>query len=201
MSNTNVSGKVSQVDTKRIVIISLASALAFILTYLKFPVQFIGFLELEISDVPALICGIIYGPVAGVLVQLIKNAIHLTSTSTGGVGELANFLMSSSYVLGVSLVYKHMKSSKKLIIGFIAGTAALTISGAVINYFITVPMYISLFFGGNEQILYGIAGKMIPAITNIRTIIIYGFIPFNIVKGTIVSIVGYYVFRLVKNRI
>lgn len=201
MNNTNVSVKTNQIDTKKVVIIGLASALAFILTYLKFPVAFIGFLELELSDVPALICGLVYGPVAGILVELIKNAVHLTSTTTGGVGEIANFLVTSSYVLGASLVYKHMKSSKRLIYGFIVGTIALTVSGILINYFVTIPMYIEVFFGGNEQVLYGIASKMIPAITDLKTIMIYGFFPFNLLKGITISIVGHYVFRLVKNRI
>lgn len=201
MDNTQVQVRKGHLTTKHIVVIGLLSAMAFVLMFLKFPIKFIGFLELEISDVPAIVCGLVYGPVAGVFVELIKNILHLAATSTVAVGELANFIMSSCFVLGISLVYRLGRSSKRLFIGFVVGTLALIISGVLVNYFITLPMYIQLYFGGNEQVLYQVAGAMVPAIKDMKTILAFGFIPFNLVKGVIVSIVGYYVFKLLKNRI
>lgn len=203
MDNTNVQriGKKGSISTKNIAVIGLSSALAFLLMFVKFPISFLGFLELELSGVPAIVCGLIYGPVAGVLVELIKNLIHLTATSTVAVGELANFLVSASYILGLTLIVKHTRFKNKIIVGFGVGTVAMVISGIIVNYFISIPMYIELFFGGNDGALYGMAGSMVPAITDIKTLLLLGISPFNLVKGIITSIAGYYVYRLLKNRI
>lgn len=189
------------ISTRKVVTVGLLAAMAFVLTFLKFPVKFIGFLELEVSDVPAVIAGLCYGPVVGICVELIKNILHLVTTSTAAVGELANFLISSSFVIAVSLVYRFGKGKHKLLIGLVTATIAMTIAGAVVNYLITIPLYIQLFFGGNSEELYKIAGLMVPAITDIRSIIIFGFIPFNLVKGAVVSIVSYYVFKIAGPRI
>ena len=106
--------------------------------FLHFPVKFIGFLELELSDVPALLCGLLYGPIAGICVELIKNLLHMMASSTAMVGELANFLIASSYVAGVSGVFWYTKSQKRLRNGFMVGTVLLVIFGVIINYFIAV---------------------------------------------------------------
>ena len=72
--------------TKNLVLISLLSAVAYVLMLLHFPIKFIGFLELEFSDIPAIIGGILYGPAVGVIIELIKNLIKaITATTTGGV--------------------------------------------------------------------------------------------------------------------
>ena len=197
MDNTQLQSikKGNLLTAKALTMIGLMSALAFILMFVHLPVSYIGFLELEFSDVPALVCGLFYGPVAGVFVELIKNLLHLMTSSTATVGEIANFLISSSYVLGVSLVFWHSKSEKRLRNGFIVGTIALIIFGVVINYFITLPLYITLYFGGNESALYGMASAMVPAIQDMKTLLMLGFVPFNLVKGVLISVATYYVWK------
>lgn len=188
--------KVNSFTTKSLTTIGIMAAMSCVLMFIKFPVAYIGFLELELSDVPAMLCALTYGPVAGVFVELVKNLIHMMATSTAMVGEIANFAISSSYVLGVSLVYKYSKSQKKQQIGYVTGTICLIVAGVVINYFVTLPMYIQLYFGGNESALYGLASAMVPAIHDMKTLLLLGFIPFNFVKGVIVSIATYYVWKV-----
>ena len=73
---------------------AVLAALSCVLMYLEFSVPFVpSFLKMELSDLPALIAAFAYGPVAGVLVGLIKNLVHLPVTTTGFAGELANFLL------------------------------------------------------------------------------------------------------------
>lgn len=201
MDNTQTIRKGSSLTAKNMAMIGLMSAMAFILMYVHFPIKFLGFLELELSDVPAVFVGLVCGPVAGVFVELVKNMLHLFSTSTAGVGEVANFIMSASYVLGISLVFKYSKSKKNLLLGFIVGTLLLTISGAIVNYFITIPLYVRLYFGGSEQGLYAMTSAMIPAIKDLKTLIMLGFTPFNIVKGIIVSIVSYAAYKTLHRRV
>ena len=152
MDNTQLQGvkKGNVLNAKAVTTIGFMSAMAFILMFVHFPVKFIGFLELEISDVPALICALTYGPAAGVFVELVKNLLHAMTSSTATVGEIANFIMSSSYVLGVSLVFWYSKSQKRIQKGFFVGTLLLVFTGVVVNYFITLPLYITLYFGGKS---------------------------------------------------
>lgn len=85
---------------------ALLSAIAYILAFVEFPVPLSpAFARMDLSDFPALIGAFAFGPVAGLLIELVKNALQLFSTSTGGVGELANFQMGASFVFTAGLIY------------------------------------------------------------------------------------------------
>src|SRR5690554_3690588 len=75
--------------------IAFLSVIAYIIMIFEFPLIFFpGFLKIDLSDIPALVAGFALGPVGGIMVELLKNLLHLiTKTDTGGVGELANFLV------------------------------------------------------------------------------------------------------------
>ena len=47
---------------------------------------------MDLSDLPALIGAFAYGPLAGALIELVKNALQLTSTVTAGAGEFIPFI-------------------------------------------------------------------------------------------------------------
>ena len=84
--------------------VAVLSAIAFILACFEFPVPLSpAFARMDLSDLPALIGAFAYGPLAGVLIELVKNALQLTSTATAGVGELANFIMGGTFVLVAAL--------------------------------------------------------------------------------------------------
>ncbi len=197
MSTTTVS-RTNQVSTKQIAIIGICAAISFVLMFVKFPISYLGFLELEVSDVPAAIVAIIYGPVSGVLVELIKNVLHLTATSTGMSGELSNFMVSLGFVIPLGLIAKKHKCNKGLILGFIAGTIGLMFMGIVTNYFVTVPLYLSLF---GEEAVMGMVQATIPSIDNIMKLVIIGITPFNMVKGIIISVVSFLLYKSLKDRV
>ncbi len=192
------SAKSKSFTTKAMVTISLLSALSYVFMLLESP-PFIGFLRLELSDIPAIIGGFTYGPIAGITIELIKNLIKaITATKTAGIGELANFAISVAYVFPASFIYKKMQSKHKTFIAFGAATISMTIAGFLVNYFVTVPLYASL-YGGMENVLAGAA--VIPAIKDKFTLILYGITPFNIVKGIFTSLVGHYTYRFLKNKL
>ena len=90
------------------------AAVACILAFFEFPVPLSpSFARMDLSDYPALIGAFAFGPLCGVLVELVKNALQLLSSSTGGVGELANFLMGASYVAAAGFLYKYNKTKKR----------------------------------------------------------------------------------------
>lgn len=186
------------ISTKQIATIGICAAISFVLMFVKFPVAYLGFLELEVSDLPAILMTLIYGPAAGVFVELIKNILHLATTSTGMSGELANFAVSMGYVIPLGLVTRNNHSRKSLTIGFGTGIAGMVIMGIIVNYFVTVPLYLTLF--GKEAVL-GMVQATIPSIQNVAGIVILGITPFNVFKGLVISVLSYYLYKALKDRL
>lgn len=193
MTQTKTQAK-TMFSTKQMVMVALLSALSYVLMLLPLPVKFLGFLELEFSDVPAIMASLVYGPLAGVMVEFIKNAIKaITASTTGGVGELANFAIISGYMIPLGLLFKKLKNKQKTIISFTIAVIGFVIAGIVVNYFVTVPLYAKLF--GGMEVVVGAASATIPAIKDLATIVILGITPFNIVKGIFISVVGYFAYK------
>lgn len=103
----------SKISVRTITMTALLSAIAYILAFVEFPVPLSPpFARMDFSDFPALIGAFAFGLLAGVLIELVKNALQLFSTSTGGIGELANFLMGASFVFTAGLIYGCHKTKK-----------------------------------------------------------------------------------------
>lgn len=183
--------------TKQMVTLAMLSALAYVLMLLHLPFKYLGFLELEFSDVPAVVASLVYGPAAGVVVELIKNLIKaVTATTTGGVGEMANFLISACYVAPIGVLFKRLKGKGKVVGSFGGGMLGFIIAGIVVNYFVTVPLYASLF--GGMDVVIGAAAATVPAVKDLATIVILGITPFNVVKGLLAAIVSYMVYKVFR---
>ena len=76
-------------------------------------------------QLPALLAAYAMGPVSGIAVCFIKNAINLLHTQTGGVGELSNFILGVCFVLPAGLIYKRKKTQKSAMIGALAGAVLM----------------------------------------------------------------------------
>ena len=118
----------NRVNVRYLTVTAMLSAVAYILMFLDFSVPFMpAFIKMDLSELPALIGSFAMGPLCGVVVCLIKNVLHLFITTTGGVGELSNFILGVAFVLPAGLIYKHKKNRKSALIGSLAG--------AVVGYF------------------------------------------------------------------
>jgi riboflavin transporter FmnP len=194
--------------------IGLFAGLSYVLQLFHLPYKHLGFLEFEFSDIPAVIAALQYGPLAGIVIELIKNLIKgLTASTTAGVGELTNFLISAAFILPIGFLYKFRnKNNTKdradkskqwnhayIVLIFTIGVISMVVTGALLNYFVMVPLY-AKFFGGMDSVI-GFASKNVPLIKDLGSLVIIGITPFNIVKGITLSIVGYYTYRLLKGRI
>lgn len=173
--------------------IALIGAIAGIIMLLKTPLAiFPNYLEIDISDVPAVIGAFVLGPVAGILIEAVKIGVNLilTGTKTVGIGELANFLIGVSFVLPAGLIYKKGKTINSAIIGMIVGAISMVIAGALLNYFVLLPFYAKAYnmrvmdFVEMAQIL-PVFGKLINSKWDL---IIFGISTFNIVKGAVITI-------------
>lgn len=102
-------------STQKLVTIPMLAAVAFILQYLEFPIPLMpSFLKLDFSTLPALIGGLMYGPVAGIIVEVLKNALHMLFKNTDGllIGELANVVAGASFIL-VAVSMQRLGQGKK----------------------------------------------------------------------------------------
>ncbi|MDM8533526.1 ECF transporter S component [Clostridiaceae bacterium HSG29] len=134
-------------SVKNMAKISILSVIAFILMQIELPLPiFPSFLKVDLSDLPALIGGFALGPAVGILIELFKNLMHLTRTSTSGVGELANFLVGIALVVPASMIYFKNKTKKNAIIGLLVGTIVMGIVGGIFNYFVLLPFYFVNYF-------------------------------------------------------
>ncbi len=160
--------------TKLIVMVGIFSAIAFILQVIgsMMSIKVAGFLEVEISDLPALIIALAYGPLAGILTELIKNLLHCTMTSTGFVGELANFVMNGTLCAVAGIIYKYNRTFKGAIISLISATLALVVAGVLANLFIMLPLYMPA---------AGFPEKL--------QLVLYTILPFNLVRGGVLSVI------------
>lgn len=112
MSQENKVQKTTKNSVRTMTMIAMLAGISYVLAFLEFPVPLSpSFAKMDLSDFPALIGAFAFGPIAGIMIELVKNALQLLSTSTGGVGELANFIMGGSFVFTAGLIYKFRKGS------------------------------------------------------------------------------------------
>lgn len=165
--------------------IAMLSVLAFVIMQLELMIPiFPSFLKIDMSDLPALIGAFAMGPFAGVAIEAVKNILHLLQTSTGGVGELANFAIGSAIVIPSALIYAKNKSKKSAVTGLLVGTVFMAIVGALANYFVLIPFY-TAFMPIDTIVELGTVVN--PAINSVATLVLFGIVPFNLFKGLVLS--------------
>lgn len=189
-----------KMSTRMLTKVGVLSAIAFILMLIEFPLWFAPpFLKMDLSEVPALMGAFALGPVAGVLIELIKNILNVAieGTSTGGVGELANFVVGSIFVYTAGYIYHKNKNIKNAIIGMITGTIAMTIAMAVANYYVMIPFYAKLFGMPLDKIV-AMGSAVNKYVVDFKSLIIYAVVPFNILKGVIVTSITFLLYKKVS---
>lgn len=161
----------------KLIILSLFGTISMVLLFLNFPLPFLPpYLKVDFGEVPTLLAALIFSPMAGVIVQLIKNLLYLIFTGAADpVGVFANFVAGITFVVPISMIYHKYKGNKSLITGLVSGTIIMTIAMGVLNYYVLLPIY-GVFMGWGEM-----------TSTFLLSTIFVGVVPFNLLKGVIVS--------------
>lgn len=175
----------------RFVTVAMLCAVSFVLYLLEFPL-FPGatHLKLDFSDVPALIGSMIFGPIWGVVIELVKNLIELAVKGMGtqmGFGNLMNFIVGSAYIVPFCLVYKKHKKKTDVLIAAVLGIASIVIIGIVANYFIDPPFF-KYFLGVTLE-----SGALWGAIWSATAL--------NAIKGVMLSILAFILIPTLIKRI
>ena len=182
--------KNAKFTTAYIAKVAILTALSFILyAFAKFPLPFMfpGFLEIQISELPALLAGFSMGPVSACIVIILKCLIKLAMTHTGFVGEITDILLGISFVLPASIIYQLHKDKKHALIGLAAGGGILIALSILVNRFISIPFYANLY--GFDAVV-GMVSSLYKNVTkdNFYTYyLLVGVLPFNVLRCIIVS--------------
>lgn len=178
--------KTGQYHARAIAVTAMLAAVSYILAFAEFPVPLSPpFARMDLSDFPALIGAFALGPVSGVMIELIKNGLQLLSTSTGGVGELANFLTGASFVGTAGLVYQFHKTKRTAWTACMAGSITMGIVVAITNYVILLPMFET--FMPLEQVIASFRA-FLPFIQTKLDVVLFHALPFNVLKGLAIGI-------------
>ncbi|MBE5740142.1 MAG: ECF transporter S component [Clostridiales bacterium] len=132
-------------SAKRLALMGVFVALSFavsLLSFSIFPASPVFFLELDFGNVFILLISFLLGPIEGVIVCVLKEGLRILAGSTGGVGELANMLMTSAYILLPSIVYQYRKGLKSVAFTLMVACFIGTAAALLVNRFITFPLFL-----------------------------------------------------------
>ncbi len=174
---------------------AMLSALAVVLQFIEFPLPMLmpPFIKFDVSDLPPLIGAFAYGPLAGVLIELIKNLIHCAVTKSAAIGELSNFILGACFTATAGAVYRHHKTKRTAIIGAVCGSVVMGLVSVVSNYYIVYPFYYRAFMP--EEVVLSAYQAILPGVTSILQCLFIFNLPFTIVKGVICTLIAIPVYK------
>ena len=185
---TNADAKIQpKLGVKALVQIGMLSAIAIILMMFEIPLPFAPtFYKIDLSEVR-------------VLVELVKILLNfvMTGTSTAGVGEIANFIIGCSFCVPAGLIYRKNRTRKSALIGMATGTLLMIVIGCFVNGFVLLPTYAKA-FGMPIDALVGMGTAVNSHITSLSTFVMFAVAPFNLVKGIVVSLVVFLIYKKIS---
>ena len=186
--------------SRNISYVAMFSALGGVLMLLEIPLFFApSFYKLDFSELPVLICAFYLGPVSGVVCEFLKVLIKLLlkGTSTAFVGDLANFLVGCSFVLPAAIVYQKTLSKKGAVVSLAVGTAVMTVFGSFFNAWFLIPRF-AVMYGMPLEAIVSMGTQINGAITNLSTLVLFAVVPFNLLKGVLVSVLTFFLYKRVE---
>ena len=191
----NSTGKI--LTTRKTAMIGMFSAIAGVLMTVELPVPFAPpFYGIDASELPVLLCGFAFGPVAGVLTEFLKIVIKLffKPTSTAFVGELANFCVGCSMILPATIIYHLKKKKTTAIVACTAGTMMMTIFGTLFNAVYLLPTF-AVMFGMPLEAIIGMGTEINANVNNVFTFVAFCVAPLNLLKGAGVSVLTFVLYK------
>ncbi len=188
---------------KDLSLISILAAMAVILMLIEIPLFFApGFYKMDLSEIPVLIGTFLLGPVSGVVIEFVKilGNFLINGTSTAFVGEIANFFVGIAFCVPAGIIYKKIKNRKGAMLSLIIGTLSMTVVGGFLNAFVLLPVY-SIFMNIPIDSFIGMGSAVNPLVSNLPTLILFAVVPFNIIKGVLVSCIVFFIYKPISYKI
>ena len=177
--------KTKKPDIRKITVTAILSAIAAILQFIEFPLPIIpSFIKFDFSDLPAILGAFSIGPMYGVIIELLKNILHLPFGSSAGVGEICNFLLGAVFTLIAGCIYRANKSRKTAVVASIIGAVAMAIASLQMNYFIVYPAYVKI-YGLPLDVIVSMYDAILPGTNSLIKALCIFNVPFTFAKGII----------------
>ena len=182
--------------TRRMVMTAILSALSSVLMFFSFNVPFMpSFIKMDLSELPALIAAFSMGPIHGAIVCLVKNLVNLFFSTTGGVGELSNFLLGVFFVVPAGIIYKLRPKFSGAIIGSIVGAAMMALLSVFSNYYVVYPIYTAFL---PMDAIIGMYQAINPSVKNLWDCLIVFNMPFTFSKGMVSVVISMSVYKILS---
>ena len=181
---------------RKLVMTALLAALSSVLMFFSFNVPLMpSFIKMDLSELPALIAAFSLGPLSGAAVCLIKNLVNLLTTTTGGVGELANFLLGVCFVVPAGLIYRKRPSLGGAVVGGLTGALMMAGLSVPVNYYVVYPIYTA--FLPMEAII-GMYRVINPSVENLWQCLLLFNLPFTFIKGMVSVLITLLIYRKIE---
>ena len=187
--------------THKLAVAAMLAAVAAVLQFIEISIPIMpSFVKLDLSDLPALLGSFALGPVWGVVIQLVKNLLHLPFGSSAGVGELCNFLLGGVFVLVAGLVYHHRKTRGSALLGSVLGALVMALVSLPLNYFFVYPAYVAILHFPEEAIIsayQAILGSVaqFPTSNPLLNCLLIFNVTFTFVKGLLNVIICFFIYK------
>lgn len=185
--------KLADGKTRKLTLIGIFAAIATVLMFFELPLPFMPpFLKFDPSGVTILLASMLFGPSAAISVTLVKDLIHLLSTTTGGVGELADFLIMSTFSVVVGLIYRKRSDRKGVLLATLAGTLTCAVVGVLANRYLLIPFFSKIM---PMEAIFAACAEINPAIDGLNAYLLLGAAPFNLMKGLLLTLFTFLLYR------
>ena len=186
-----------KVNVRTLAMTAILGAVATVLMFISFSLPIIpSFVKLDFSELPALIAAFTMGPVSGAVVCLIKNLVNLPFPSTGGVGELCNFLMGVTFVVPAGLIYKYRKDRIGAVAGSFVGAVVMAALSFPINYFITYPFYAATMFP--MEAIMAAYQAINPNVETLAQALLWFNVPFTFFKALCSEVITFLIYKRIS---
>lgn len=174
---------------------AMLTAVGVVLQYLEISIPIIpSFIKLDFSDLPELIGAFAYGPVAGVIICLLRNLIHMAVSQSGFVGELSNFILGAVFAVVAGLIYQRKKTKTGAFIGGLVGALVMAAVSLPSNYFLIYPLYYNVLKFPEAAVL-DMYQVILPSVKNIMQGLLIFNVPFTFVKAMICVIIAMIIYK------
>ena len=187
----------SRMKVKKIAFIGLMGAVSAVLMLLRFPIPFMPpFLSFDLSGVMEMMGGLMFGPMEALCIIVVKILLQLVmqGSMSLGTGELQNFILSSAYVLPAVLIYHRKKTKKSAIVGMTVGSVIVAVVAVITNLYLIIPFYVKL-FGMSMDDIISMCSAVNPAMKDTMSLVIFGLVPFNLIKYGATSVVTFIIYK------
>lgn len=185
--------RVGQPMSHKITVTALLSAIAFVLQYIELPAPLMPpFIKFDFSDFPALLAAFSLGPVYGIVVELIKNLVHLPVSNSMMIGEISNFVLGAAFVFTAGLIYQGDKTRKGAIVASVVGAVVMAGVSLPVNYYVVYPIYEKFMSLDKIIAAYQI---VLPRVKTLWECLLIFNVPFTLIKGLIDVLITFLIYK------